>query len=322
MNIITDTIRTYLPEFSILIFTIISLLLGAIAKKHWYRAARGIGILAVSIAFCSLLFTIGSTNFTIFLKTLILISSFFTILISDDLLRKHKDNSFRFIAYLLLCFCCAFYLLSTNNFLLLLLAFIAFNFVFVRLLAFDKDSFEIAENYLKISAIATLLLLIGIGYIFWGYRTLNYDNLSYFLTNIFPTLGFNVALMSIISGLLLIVAAAPFCSLVPDLFEKSNYTCTILFSTVATITGMCTVLKLLANFGMYCPLTKLALTMFAALTLFIGAFGLMKQICMTRFLAYSSILHAGFMLICICSLYLTNISAILFYMTCYIFMNV
>ena len=128
----------------------------------------------------------------------------------------------------------------------------------------------------------------------------------------------------ILVGLAFKVAAVPFHMWTPDVYEGSPTPVTAFMSVGAKVAGFGALLRILL--GAMPTLSETwvtAIAILAALTLIIGNFVAIVQPNIKRMLGYSSIAHAGYILIAVAASYSTpdGISAALFYMFAYAFTN-
>ena len=333
MNYLKETIAICLPEIVLFLFGYITFLISFAGKKRKYTVAKSFCFSGLILAICALLFTPSGTlgilsnsfvvsDFTTLIKALILVGALLTVLISENFLKKHKKDSYNIISDFLLLITSALALVSSNNFGLLFVAAAAISIFSAKLISHAPEGIDLVKRYRIVSGTSLLFILGGITYIFWFYRVFNFEQIAQYLVQFYPTVGFNIALVFIAIGLLFNILTAPFCILFPDIVEKTNSLFSVLCTTIIPIAGFASVIRLLSIFGSFSRITTFAIMILAVITLLSGTAGMICQKKMTRFLGYSTITHTGFMLIGICALYLTNTAAILFYLLCFVFMNI
>ena len=133
-----------------------------------------------------------------------------------------------------------------------------------------------------------------------------------------PMIFLAVALMFI--GLGFKVAAAPFHVWTPDVYEGSPSPIVALMSTGPKAAAFAVLLRVL--FAMDAPGWFWIVWVSAALSMTIGNLGALVQNNVKRLLAYSSIAHAGYLLVAFAAARDTGISAAIFYTATYAAMNV
>jgi NADH-quinone oxidoreductase subunit N len=133
-----------------------------------------------------------------------------------------------------------------------------------------------------------------------------------------------VAVALMIVGLGFKVAAAPFHIWTPDVYEGAPSPVVALMSTGPKAAAFAVLLRIL--FAASAPGWFWIIWISAVLSMFIGNIGALMQNNVKRMLAYSSIAHAGYLLVAFASLpksgnYDTGISAAMFYAASYAAMN-
>jgi NADH-quinone oxidoreductase subunit N len=186
------------------------------------------------------------------------------------------------------------------------------------------DSSEAALKYFLLGAFASGFLLYGIALLFGATGTTNLARVALFLADS-PALGNP---MLLIAGLLILVgfafkvAAVPFHMWTPDAYEGAPTTVTGFMSAGAKAAGFAALLRLvLVAFPPLVDDWKPVLSWIAVLTMTVGNVTALLQTNVKRMLAYSSIAHAGYLLIAVVAGGLDGGSAALFYLAVYSLMN-
>jgi NADH-quinone oxidoreductase subunit N len=131
-----------------------------------------------------------------------------------------------------------------------------------------------------------------------------------------------IGLGFIFIGLAFKVAAAPFQLWTPDVYEGAPAPVTALLSTGPKAAAFALALRILASVDAAAPLWFWALWVAAALSVFTGNLSAIVQTSVKRMLAYSSIAHAGYILVALTAAAATDhpeagIAAALFYLVSY-----
>ena len=135
-------------------------------------------------------------------------------------------------------------------------------------------------------------------------------------------------LMVIGMGLLIVglgfkVASVPFHAWVPDVYEGAPTPVTAFMSVGPKAAGFAAFLRIfLTAFGASHHEWQKIIYILAILTMTLGNVSALSQTNIKRMLAYSSIAHAGYLLIALVSANDMGVSATLFYVLAYIFMNI
>jgi NADH-quinone oxidoreductase subunit N len=126
---------------------------------------------------------------------------------------------------------------------------------------------------------------------------------------------FGIALVLVALGFK--IAAVPFQIWVPDVYQGAPTPVTAFLSVGSKAAGFVVLLRILRPFLMLPQLEKLLMVL-AALTLIYGNFAALPQSNLKRLLAYSSIAHAGYLLIGIVAF---SGQAVAFYLVAYLLMT-
>ncbi len=165
----------------------------------------------------------------------------------------------------------------------------------------DARSNEAALKYFLMGAFATGILLFGVALVYGATGTFVLSELTTAVAapanaSLQPMLYIGILMMII--GIGFKVSAAPFHFWTPDVYEGTPTFFTAFMSTVVKTAGFAAFLKLLAVAlpgaqGFWLP----TIQAMCALTLLLGNVGAAVQTSTKRMLAYSSVSHAGYLLI-------------------------
>jgi NADH-quinone oxidoreductase subunit N len=186
----------------------------------------------------------------------------------------------------------------------------------------DMKSNEAGFKYLIMGSFASAFLLFGIALVYGACGSFDLNEIKTFIaTNIHELpLFFNVGVVMILVAMCFKVSAAPFHFWAPDVYEGSPTLITALMSTVVKTAAFAAMMRLfLMGFANVSVIWTGILTVIVALSLIIANFSAAMQNSVKRMLAYSSISHAGFMLMVIVANQRSNISldAIIYYSLAY-----
>ena len=192
---------------------------------------------------------------------------------------------------------------------------------FYVLVAFTRRnpaSLEAGVKYLILSALSTGFLVYGITWIFGVTGETNLARITAALS------AANVERMPALFGMALVlvalgfkIAAVPFQIWVPDVYQGAPTPVTAYLSVGSKAAGFVVLLRVLEPFFIMPEMQKL-LVVVAALTLIYGNVAALPQTNLKRLLAYSSIAHAGYLLVGVVSL---SGSAVSFYLVSYLLMT-
>jgi NADH-quinone oxidoreductase subunit N len=200
----------------------------------------------------------------------------------------------------------------------------------------ELRSSEASLKYMLYGAVSTGVMLYGFSFLYGltGETNLYMIRASLPLTVGFDTMLLFVSVLFIFAGIGYKIAIVPFHFWCPDVYEGSPTPVTTFFSVVPKVAGI----ALLARFlfaGLSEQLSPVVeqwviyenmdlpflLAILSAVTMTLGNLAALGQTNVKRLLAYSSIAHAGFILMGFTVFNGFGLNAVLFYSVVYMFMN-
>jgi len=182
---------------------------------------------------------------------------------------------------------------------------------------------ESAIKYFLLGSFATAFFLYGIALTFGATGTTRIDVIVAMLGSSATPMLAIAGLSMIIIGLGFKVSAAPFQVWTPDVYEGAPSPVVALMSTAPKVAAFAVLLRVL--YGAFPSLHAHwvpVLWWLAVLSMFVGNLGALRQKNLKRLLAYSSIAHAGYLLVAFTALSADGIAAASFYAVSYAAMNV
>jgi NADH-quinone oxidoreductase subunit N len=192
----------------------------------------------------------------------------------------------------------------------------------------NKLSLEAGTKYLVLGALSTGFLVYGIAWLFGVTGQTNLTAIQDALARTEHKTAALFALSLILVGLSFKVAAVPFQFWVPDVYQGAASPVTAFLSVGSKSAGFIVAYRLLSTFlgapALHGTTTHL-LVAIACATLLVGNLAAIPQTNFKRLLAYSSISHAGFLLLALGSLpqamNLSPIQVVSFYLATYLVMT-
>src|SRR5579862_1179495 len=190
----------------------------------------------------------------------------------------------------------------------------------------DKRNNEAALKYFLLGSFATAFLLYGIAWIYGTAGTTNLGDIrTYLLT---PGSQRNVILASTSAALMFVgfafkVSAAPFQVWAPDVYQGAPAPVTLFMSAGPKAAAFAVFLRVFNT--AFAPITdrwEPFVWSSALLTMIIGNFAALAQSNIKRLLAYSSIAHAGYIMVAVAAHNEIGIAAAMFYLAAYALMNI
>ena len=181
-------------------------------------------------------------------------------------------------------------------------------------------SSESSLKYFLLGSFATAFFLYGVSLMFGATGSTNIDEISARLNSgQVPVLAY-VAMALMFVGLGFKVAAAPFHIWTPDVYEGAPAPIVGFMSTAPKAAAFAVLLRV--TFEANAPGRFWLIWISAALSMTLGNVGALVQNNVKRLLAYSSIAHAGYMLVAFAATPELGPSAVMFYAASYAAMNV
>ncbi len=265
-------------------------------------------------------------GFAIFFNWIFLIAAVIVALVSYKYLEVAGEHHGEYYSLVLFAQC-GMYFLATGTDLITLfigLELMALCFyVMVGFLRTDKRSNEAAMKYLLLGAFSTGLLVYGFSVMYGLTGSTKLADIASRLSALpaWDPVVF-LAMATTAAGLLFKISAAPFHMWAPDAYEGAPTTVTAYLSVASKAASIAFLVRifmgpLAASRAAWEPLLALV----AVATLTIGNLAAINQTNIKRLLAYSSISHAGYMLLGLVAGNETGINGIAVYVMVYTFMN-
>ncbi|MHB1987569.1 MAG: NADH-quinone oxidoreductase subunit N [Acidimicrobiales bacterium] len=263
-----------------------------------------------------------STAFVILAACVIIVSS----LIADGYLRREQIVGPEYHALGLLGASGAMLMAAANDFIVIFLGLEIMSIPLYILAALDQrreESGEAGMKYFVLGAFSSAIFVYGIALTYGATGSTNLAQIAAYLSSNVTT---NDGLLLAGTGLLLVgflfkVAAVPFHMWTPDVYEGAPSPATGFMAAIAKVGGFAALLRVFfSSFHSLEASWQPILWVVAVLTLVTGAVLGLVQRDIKRMLAYSSINHAGFILLGLQAASAEGISASLYYVFVYAFL--
>ncbi|MBL4874568.1 MAG: NADH-quinone oxidoreductase subunit N [Rhodobacteraceae bacterium] len=196
-------------------------------------------------------------------------------------------------------------------------------YVLVGFLKADARSNEAALKYIILGAFSSGILLYGMSLFYGLSGTTNLDAIAEALFS--PDFDNPMLLMAtlfMLVGLLFKVGAVPFHMWVPDIYEGAPSPITAFMSVAAKAAAFAVILRIfLDELFVLSPIWLLGVSGIAILSMALGSLAALVQTNIKRMLAYSSIAHAGFLLLGLIAGGANGVASIMQYVVVFTFMN-
>lgn len=298
---------------------------GALAVAQW-------NVVRTTGSFQAIAGAVAVDGFAVFVMGVILTATLLGVLLAASWLRREALEGPEFIALLLMCATGMLVMASANDLIVVFVALEVFSIALYVMAAFDRHRLESQEaglKYFLLGAFSSAIFLYGVALTYGATGTTSLSGIqdamgsAAFGDNGLQMAGFALLLV----GLGFKVAAAPFHMWTPDVYQGAPTPVTAFMAGATKIAAFGALLRIfVGSFGALQSDWRPAIWGLAAASMFVGAVGAVVQTDVKRMLAYSSIAHAGYVLIGVQVATegdgFSGTAAALFYLAIYMFMAV
>lgn len=341
VSIMTFNILSILPILTLAGFGMIVLLVDILSSRKLgeknllaYLSLMGIIVAAILArnSAGTTLFSFNESfaidNYSLFFNFIFLLSTGLVILISHSYIKREEINHGEYYALILFSTIGMMLMASGADLLNIYIGLEVMSISIYILTGFKRSkliSNEASLKYFLLGAFATGFLLYGISLVYGSTGAINLKQIAGFIADkgsiSNPLLLMGMAL--IIIGLGFKVASVPFHAWVPDVYEGAPTTITAFMSVGPKAAAFAAFLRILMTaFGSTHYEWQKIIYVLALLTMTVGNVVAIAQTNLKRMLAYSSIAHAGYLLIALVAANDMGVSSVLFYILAYTFMNI
>jgi proton-translocating NADH-quinone oxidoreductase chain N len=273
-------------------------------------------------------------DFTLFLKALLLIGAFFSLLISVDYINSVSLNSFEYIVLVLFSTSSMLLLISSADFISMYLAIELQSLCFYVMAALKRNSefsTEAGLKYFLLGAFSSGILLFGCSLIYGFTGVTNFSELAQIFTSGSEELllggnslqGCELGMIFLLVGFLFKLTAVPFHMWAPDVYEGAPTAVTAFFSIVPKISLFAVFIRLFFEsfYDLMLPWQKILLFCSIA-SMLLASLAAMSQNKIKRLLAFSSIGHVGYLLVGFCCGTVEGLQALILYLVVYVVMTI
>jgi NADH-quinone oxidoreductase subunit N len=264
-------------------------------------------------------------DFARFAKTLILLGTGLTILMSKEYLEREKIAHFEFPVLLVLSTVGMFLMVSASSFIALYMGLELQSLALYVLAAFNRDSLKSSEaglKYFVLGALSSGMLLYGISLIYGFTGTTEFAAIAPVVSSSGVNIGLIFGIVFLIAGLAFKISAVPFHMWTPDVYEGSPTPITAFFSMAPKVAAMALFLRAMIVPFEHAMLQWQQIVIFVSvLSMILGAVAAIGQTNIKRLMAYSSIGHMGYTLLGLAAGTTQGVQGVLIYLTIYLITN-
>ncbi len=331
-----------LPEIILTIVAIAVMMLEAVRDEARNRG----GSLASSVTLLGLVAALAATfvahsqpgaafqqmiivdGFATFFRALVIIVAILAVLCSGQYLRRERSDGGEYYALILFSVAGQGFMAVSNE---LIMMFIGLEissistYILAGYLRDDKRNNESALKYFLLGSFATAFLLYGVAWIYGLTGSTNLVEIRRVLTagqaGSMSLVGVSAALMFV--GFAFKISAAPFQVWAPDVYQGAPAPVAAFMSAGPKAAAFAMFIRVyMTAFEPIASRWESIVWICALLTMIVGNFAALTQTNIKRLLAYSSIAHAGYVLVAVTAHTQIGTQAAMFYLASYAFMNI
>jgi NADH-quinone oxidoreductase subunit N len=268
---------------------------------------------------------IAVDQFALFFKAIFLIAAAMTVLMSERYLQV-EGASFGEYYFLILCSTLGMMVMAGS--IDLISAFIGLEtmavsfYILAGFIKPNQRSNEAAVKYFLLGAFSLGILLYGMSILYGVSATTNLRSMATILVGHERDPLVVLALILVVAGMAFKIAAVPFHMWAPDVYEGAPTPVTAFLSVGSKAAAFAMLLRIFVEgLPSLSADWSLLFEVLAIVTMTIGNVAALTQTNLKRMLAYSSIAHAGYLLIGVVANTPRGISAMLIYLLIYSFMQ-
>jgi len=306
----------------------------------WLPAARrrplGYGAALALLGILLLSFTLDGTRpaeafggmyvldaLALFFKRLFLLAGALVMVLAVEFADRIETGLSEFYALILFALSGMMFAASANDFSMLFVSIELIAVTFYVLTSFQRSrrsSLEAGVKYLILGAVASALMVYGIALVYGAAGTMRFDVLGVRTAQVSGQPLFLVGLLLVFLGLAFKIGTFPMQVWVPDVYQGAPTPVTAFLAVGSKAAGVVLLLRL--YFGVVVDVTlswEFVFMALSALTILYGNLCALPQRNLKRLLGYSSIAHAGYLLLGAAAATASGSMAMLYYLAGYLF---
>ncbi|MFA6599697.1 MAG: NADH-quinone oxidoreductase subunit N [Candidatus Omnitrophota bacterium] len=328
-----ESLRFFVPEAVLLAGGFLALFLDFFLRNKKWIGGFALAVLVVTACLCvwpdknSILFSgfFALDRFTYFFRFLALSVVAVTILLSlASPETSGKNEGEYYVLFLFMAFALILAAAAVN----LLAIYMAIEFVSILsylLTGFVKknpEAKEAAVKYLLFGSVCSGIMLFGMSLLYGASGSLDIAAIGARLGSPAWTGLALTGLLLMLAGIGFKISMAPFHLWAPDVYQAAPTPVTAFLTVAPKAVGFAVLIRLLsASFPALAWKWQAVIMGLSMLTMTVGNLTAISQVNIKRFLAYSSIAQAGYILMGVTVLNVTGLSAVLIYFAVYAFTN-
>jgi NADH-quinone oxidoreductase subunit N len=297
-----------------------------------YAAAAALGVLLLNsfTSHCSCALSgeafggmFVQDGLSVFFKRLFLLAAILVLVLAVEFSDRIATGVSEYYSLIVFALAGMLFAASSNDFAMLFVSIELITVTFYVLTSFARGrvaSLEGGVKYLILGALSSAFLVYGIALVWGTTRKFNFSDLSMVAWQFVSNKVFLFGVLFVLVGLGFKIAAFPFQMWTPDVYQGAPTPTTAFLAIGSKAAGFVLLLRFL--FSAIPDVTahwKNLLIVISGITILYGNLCAIPQRNLKRLLGYSSIAHAGYLLLGVAALNRAGQSAVLYYLSGYLF---
>jgi NADH-quinone oxidoreductase subunit N len=259
----------------------------------------------------------------VFFKRFFLLAAILVLLVAVEFSDRIASGVSEYYSLIVFALSGMLFAASANDFVMLFVSIELITITFYVLTSFQRGklvSLEAGVKYLILGALSSAFMVYGIALVWGTTGKFNFNELALVASNFTANKVFLIGLLFVLVGLGFKIAAFPFQIWVPDVYQGAPTPTTAFLAVGSKAAGFVLLLRVL--FSAAPAVTEhwaKLLIVISAVTILYGNLCAIPQRNLKRLMGYSSIAHAGYLLLGVAALSSAGQSAVLYYLGGYLF---
>src|SRR5450755_2645924 len=261
---------------------------------------------------------------SLFFKQLFIVAAILVLFMAAEFSDRLAEGSVaEYYSLILFALAGMLFAASSNDFTMLFVSIELITITFYVLVSFQRSkipSLEAGVKYLILGALSSAFLVFGIALIWGTTGKFNFNDLAQVSGQFLDNKIFLLGVLFVLVGLGFKIAAFPFQIWAPDVYQGAPTPTTAFLAVGSKAAGFVLLLRVL--FVAWPAVTKHwadGLIVISGITILYGNLCALPQRNLKRLLGYSSIAHAGYLLLGVAALSASGRTALLYYLAGYLF---
>ncbi len=261
----------------------------------------------------------------VFFKRFFLLAAILVLFIAAEFSGRIAAGISEFYSLIVFALAGMLFAASANDFAMLFVSIELITITFYVLVSFQRgklQSLEAGVKYLILGALSSAFMVFGIALIWGTTGELNFTKLAAVAPQFVGSQIFLLGVLLVLVGLGFKIAAFPFQIWAPDVYQGAPTPTTAFLAIGSKAAGFVLLLRVLFTAVpsvMHTPAFTNLLIIISGITILYGNLCALPQRNLKRLLGYSSIAHAGYLLLGVAALSANGQAAVLYYLAGYLF---